>query len=103
MLSFKSSLASFRSVALLEGISFLVLLGIAMPLKYYAGMPQAVKVVGWAHGVLFVAYILTLVSVTIERRWSFGRVVIAFIASLVPFGTFWLDAKLKREEQNIAA
>ncbi|WP_234734421.1 DUF3817 domain-containing protein [Tellurirhabdus bombi] len=103
MLSFKSSLASFRSVALLEGISFLVLLGIAMPLKYFAGIPQVVKVVGWAHGVLFVAYILTLVSVTIERRWSFGRVVVAFIASLIPFGTFWLDAKLKREEQNSAA
>ncbi|WP_206512960.1 DUF3817 domain-containing protein [Larkinella soli] len=94
-----TSLGRFRLVAVLEGISYLVLLGIAMPLKYLAGWPQAVKVVGWAHGVLFVAYLVTLLAVWVGRRWSFGRVVVAFLASLIPFGTFWLDRKLKQEEQ----
>ncbi|MGA0556649.1 DUF3817 domain-containing protein [Larkinella sp. VNQ87] len=94
----KTALGRFRFVGILEGISYLVLLGIAMPLKYWAGLPQAVKVVGWAHGVLFIAYLVTLISVTFERRWSFGRVWVAFLASLVPFGTFWLDGRLKQEE-----
>ncbi|WP_345245028.1 DUF3817 domain-containing protein [Nibrella saemangeumensis] len=97
----KTPLGRFRLIALLEGISYLVLLGIAMPLKYWAGIPEVVKVVGWAHGVLFVAYLVTLLGAAIDRRWSFGRVVFAFIASLVPFGTFYLDKQLKREEQAV--
>ncbi|WP_460638958.1 DUF3817 domain-containing protein [Larkinella harenae] len=100
--SFKTPLDRFRLIGILEGISYLVLLGIAMPLKYMAGWPLAVKYVGWAHGVLFIAYILALISVTFDRRWSIGRVVVAFIASLVPFGTFWLEARLKKEEQQTA-
>ncbi|MFD1143220.1 DUF3817 domain-containing protein [Larkinella insperata] len=101
--SLKSPLGRFRFIGILEGISYLVLLGIAMPLKYWANLPMAVKLVGWAHGVLFIAYMLALVSVTFDRRWSFGRVVVAFIASLVPFGTFWLDTRLKKEEQQSTA
>lgn len=70
-----------------------------MPLKYYAGMPLAVKYVGWAHGGLFVLFMLALLHVWIAHRWSFVKVLLAFIASLLPFGTFVLDRQLKREMQ----
>lgn len=96
----KDSLSRFRWVALLEGISFMVLLCIAMPLKYYFGFPMAVKAVGWAHGVLFIMYIYALIQVTIDRRWSIIKAVIAFIVSLIPMGTFWFDIRLKREQQE---
>ncbi len=99
----KTPIGRLRAVALLEGVSFLVLLFIAMPLKYLAGMPLAVKMVGWAHGLLFVLYLLALVEVAVAHRWSLVRIVGAFIASLVPFGTFVLDARLRREEQAVAA
>jgi integral membrane protein len=98
----KTPLGRFRAVALLEGLSFVVLLFIAMPLKYWAGMPLAVKVVGMAHGVLFMLYLPSLLEVTVAHRWSLLRVVAAFGASLVPFGTFVLDARLRREEQAAA-
>ncbi|PZE21745.1 DUF3817 domain-containing protein [Paenibacillus xerothermodurans] len=93
---FTTPLGRFRFVALYEGISFLVLLGIAMPLKHFAGWPIAVKVVGMLHGVLFILFMLTLAHVSFAQRWSVVRVVGAIIASLIPFGTFVLDARLKR-------
>jgi integral membrane protein len=98
----KTPIGRLRAVALLEGISFVVLLFIAMPLKYLAGMPLAVKVTGWAHGLLFVLFILALAEAAAAHRWSLVRVVGAFIASLLPFGTFVLDARLRREEQALA-
>ena len=98
----KTSLDRFRLVAFLEGLSFLVLLFVAMPLKYLAGLPQAVRVVGMAHGVLFVAFVLLLLQVAVERGWSLRRVAAAFGASLVPFGTFWLDRSLKQEAAQAA-
>jgi integral membrane protein len=91
-----------RAIGLFEGISFLLLLGIAMPLKYMAGMPEAVKIVGWAHGVLFVLYIAAVVQVTLVHRWSFLRVAGAVVASLVPFGPFILDPRLRKEELALA-
>jgi integral membrane protein len=94
---FKTSLGRLRIIAFIEGISFLVLLGIAMPLKYLADLPQAVRVVGMAHGVLFVLFVMLLVQVTIERSWSIKKAVLAFLSSLVPFGTFYADAKLFRD------
>ncbi|WP_293300127.1 DUF3817 domain-containing protein [Pedobacter sp. UBA4863] len=93
-----SSLNLFRKVALAEGISYIVLLFIAMPLKYWADMPLAVKYVGWAHGLLFVLYIACLVMAWQERKWSFGRVIVLFIASLLPFVPFYVEKKLKEEE-----
>ncbi len=98
----KTPISRFRVIGIIEGISYLILLGIAMPLKYLAGIPEVVKVVGWAHGVLFVLYCLALLHVWIARRWSFGRAVLAFIVSLLPFGTFIFDKSLRREEQLIA-
>jgi integral membrane protein len=78
----------------LEGISFLVLLGIAMPLKYMMEMPKAVTIVGMLHGVLFVAFAFMLYRMFDEARWSIKKCFIAFLLSFVPFGTFFLH-KLK--------
>ncbi|MCY1031740.1 DUF3817 domain-containing protein [Corallococcus sp. BB11-1] len=97
----KTALGRFRAVAFWEGLSFLVLLLIAMPLKYMMGMPQGVRVVGMAHGVLFMAYLYTLLMAAIEYRWGVKRIVVAFAASLVPGGTFWLDAQLRGEAQAL--
>lgn len=96
----KTPLGRFRAIALLEGVSFVLLLFIAMPLKYWAGMPMAVRVVGMAHGVLFLLYLPSLLEVAVAHRWSRPRTVAAFGASLVPFGTFVLDARLRREQQT---
>jgi integral membrane protein len=98
-----SPIGRFRIIGIIEGISYLVLLGIAMPLKYWAGIPEVVKVVGWAHGVLFVLYCLALLNVWVARRWSFGRAILAFVVSLLPFGTFIFDKSLRREEQGLPA
>ena len=92
-----TSIGRLRGIGLIEGVSFLLLLGIAMPLKYVWGMPMAVKVVGWAHGVLFVLFGMALLQVWKEHRWAFGRVALTFIAALVPFGPFVIDRRLKEE------
>jgi integral membrane protein len=91
-----TSLGRLRLIGFLEGVSLLVLLFVAMPLKYLAGQPAAVRVVGMAHGLLFVLYVLLLVMVAIERRWSIGKVGLGVLASVVPFGTFWADRRLFR-------
>jgi integral membrane protein len=93
----KSALGRLRIIAFLEGVSYLVLLGIAMPLKYMAGLPQAVRVVGMAHGVLFVLFVLLLIQVATEKSWSFKKSALSFISSLVPFGTFYADARWFRK------
>lgn len=80
----------FQRVAFWEGVSYLVLLLIAMPLKYLAGIDLAVKIVGWAHGVLFIAYVGVLAVCWVKLRWNLKFVAIAFIAALVPAGPFFL-------------
>jgi integral membrane protein len=89
----KNSLSVLRLLAFLEGISYITLLGIAMPLKYYYGKPEAVKILGMAHGILFVLYVIVLLIVHLKLRWSYGRTLGAFVASLIPFGTFYADIK----------
>ena len=93
----------FRKVALFEGISLIVLLGIAMPLKYIWDQPEAVRIVGWIHGILFIFYIWILLRVWISKSWPFKRVTIAVIASLVPFGTIIFDRSLKREVEELSS
>ena len=90
-------LKTFKILAIAEGISFLILLLIAMPLKYTFQIPEPVKYVGWAHGVLFVLYCILLLQVFIVVKWSFFKILVAFIVSFIPFGTFWLDAKINTE------
>lgn len=91
-----ASLERLRWIGKIEGVSFLVLLGIAMPLKYLAGLPLAVKIVGWAHGVLFVAFMAALWSARREAALPLRLSALVFIASLVPFGPFLIDRRLAR-------
>jgi integral membrane protein len=88
---------AFAIVALIEGISYLVLLGIAMPLKYFFDFPYAVTVVGWAHGVLFMLYVALLMLCWFQYKWSFVRVFKYFIASLLPVLPFIIEHKLRQE------
>lgn len=90
-----------RVVGLLEGASFLALLGIAMPLKYLAGLPMAVKVVGWVHGLLFILFVVALAQAALDHRWHWTRVLGALVAAVVPFGPFVLDARLRREAEGL--
>jgi integral membrane protein len=96
---FDKSIRNLRVIGILEGISFLVLLCIAMPLKYFMGMPLAVKYVGWAHGVLFILYIPAVFLARKAMQWNFFQVIVALAASLVPFGTFVLDRQLSKREK----
>jgi integral membrane protein len=91
-----------RSLGKIEGISYLLLLGIAMPLKYFADLPMAVKVVGWAHGILFVALCVVLFQVWRDRNWAWKRASMVFVAALLPFGPFVIDERLKAEEDASA-
>ena len=95
------ALRHLRLVALLEGTSFLVLLFIAMPLKYLAGLPLAVRVAGSVHGALFLLFMAALYRAGSERRWPLRRWLIAFVASIVPFGTFLFDRSLRREIADV--
>jgi integral membrane protein len=95
-------LKRFRVVALLEGLSFVILLFVAMPLKYLADLPLAVRIVGGVHGLLFVAFVGALFQVAVERGWPVRRWLTAFASSLVPFGTFWFDRSLVRELDEAA-
>ena len=93
---FGTNLKRFRLIALLEGISYLLLLFIAMPIKYILQEPILVKYVGMGHGVLFILFIALLAVASIQYKWKLPFIIYAFIASLIPFGTFYLDTKLKK-------
>ncbi|AGX04085.1 MULTISPECIES: DUF3817 domain-containing protein [Bacillaceae] len=86
----------FRIMGFLEGGSLLVLLFIAMPLKYFAGFPEAVTVVGSLHGFLFVTYLFIIAYVTFKVRWSFIWVASALAVAFIPFGNFVLDSRLRK-------
>jgi integral membrane protein len=98
----KNAVPFLRGIALAEAVSYLILLGIAMPLKYLAGQPQAVKITGMAHGVLFVVFCLALLRVMIKAGWPFKRCALIFIASFIPFVPFFLDRRMKVWEQESA-
>lgn len=93
----KKTLTLFLKVGFAEGISFLVLLFIAMPLKYFMGMPLPVRVMGMIHGVLFIWYAFALLKATLEYHWSLKKVIVAFLLSFLPFGTFYLERTIKDE------
>lgn len=92
-------LKAFRLTAILEGISYLLLFGVTMPLKYWADLLEPNKVVGYAHGGLFIAYVILAMAFCWMQKWSIKRFVILFIASLLPFGTFYVEEKYLRGHQ----
>lgn len=83
----------FKLIALLEGTSLLLLLGFAMPMKYFFQEPIFVKIIGMAHGLLFIAYLILAVMQKIASNWSIKTLAIVSIASVLPFGTFYVDKK----------
>lgn len=83
----------FRWIGRLEGMSFLLLLGIAMPLKYLAGYPQAVSVVGMAHGILFMVYLLAANFIATSQSWSKKVWFMSYVAAVLPLGTFIFEKK----------
>lgn len=99
MMSFKP-IQFLRRIAILEGGSWLLLLGIAMPLKYFADMPMAVRVVGSAHGALFVIFCYALLQVMLKTQWSLARCGLVFVASILPFGPFLLDRRMREWEEE---
>jgi len=97
--SFSRSFKLFRIVGYSEGLSLLILLFIAMPLKYLAGLPLAVKYTGWAHGLLFVSYLALALWVKEQENWPFKYLVYTFLAAFFPFGTFIFDRWLMKQVQ----
>ena len=89
-------LGRFRLIGLIEGLSYLTLLFIAMPMKYMMGEPIYVKIVGMTHGILFIVFILAQATLSAKYKLSLKDNAIYFIASLIPFGTFFTDFRLKR-------
>lgn len=83
----------FRITALLEGVSYLLLLFIATPIKYLYEDPQYVKMLGMPHGILFMAYVVIAVLISANMKWSTKTLWIVLIASIIPFGTFYIDKK----------
>jgi len=92
----KTALGRLRIIAFIEGCSYL-LLGFTMILKYKFAIPQPNYVVGLAHGILFVLYIVLLLQVSFIHRWNLIKMLMAFLASLIPFGTFYADKVLFRK------
>ena len=92
-------LTTFRIAAILEGISYLALVAITMPLKYWAEMPQPNKWVGYAHGFLFIAYVILAIVFWMEKKWSIKRLIVLIAASLLPFATFYVDKKYLKPAQ----
>jgi integral membrane protein len=86
----------FKIIAFLEGISLLLLLFFAMPMKYMYEQPIFVKTIGMAHGLLFIAYILLAIMLKIEDKWEIKKFSIICIASIIPFGTFYIEKKYLR-------
>lgn len=101
-LEIKNMLNSFRLVSLIEGLSFLVLLFIAMPLKYHWGHPEAVSVVGMTHGILFMVYVALALMVGPRQQWSDRFMLGVIVAGMLPFGCFVLEQKLKKDNLQVA-
>jgi integral membrane protein len=94
-----SAVGRVRFVGSIEAVSFLILLFVAMPLKYFAGKPEAVRYVGWAHGVLFISYAAVTFIAWGGGHLNSKHVRMAAIASLLPFGPFVIDRRMKLAEK----
>jgi len=84
---------TLRVISYLEGISYISLLFIAVPIKYYANDPSLVKLLGMPHGLLFVAFVILSLVNSKKYNWSFIKTIVVLISSIIPFGTFYVDYK----------
>lgn len=95
---FTTSVGRLRLIAFLEGISLLVLVFVAVPLKYMAHDPSWVKAIGPVHGILFVLFVFSTLKVSLEQRWPFRTVTWkVLLACFIPFGTFYIDAVILKK------
>jgi len=101
MLMLRTSIGRLRAIGLAEAVSFLLLLGIAMPLKYFADLPRAVTIAGWLHGTLFMAFFIALMHTREAMKWDTRRTGIVLLAALLPFGPFVIDSSLKKEDETV--
>lgn len=83
----------FRIISFLEGVSYLLLLFIAVPLKYFNGQEYLVKILGMPHGILFILYIFISIILKNKMNWSIRQTIEIMIGSIIPFGTFYIDYK----------
>lgn len=91
---------TFRVISYLEGISYILLLFIAVPIKYYANDPSLVKLLGMPHGLLFVAYVILSLVSSKEYRWNSKKTLVVLISSVIPFGTFYVDYKYLKTDEH---
>ncbi len=91
----------FKITAFLEGVSLLLLFFFAMPMKYLMDDPLYVKHIGMAHGLLFVAYVILALMLKYEYNWSAKKLTIILLASVLPFGTFYVEKKYLRDPKSV--
>lgn len=97
---FTNALNRFRLISATEGLSFLLLIFIAMPIKYIGGNPYPVKVFGMIHGILFIIFMLSLFNTKIKESWNTGFMFQLFVLSLIPFGAFLIERRVKVKANN---
>lgn len=95
-----TAVGRLRLCGMAEGVSFVLLMGIAMPLKYLVGMPEAVKWLGWVHGILFTGFYVLVFLSLVAGEISFKNAVLACVAALLPFGPFVMDRRLANAERS---
>ena len=91
---------TFRIISYLEGISYILLLFIAVPIKYYGNDPSFVKLLGMPHGLLFVAYVILSLVSSKKYRWNSKKTLVVLISSVIPFGTFYVDYKYLKTDEH---
>ncbi|RXJ68183.1 hypothetical protein CRV08_07970 [Halarcobacter ebronensis] len=91
------SLNRFRIISAIEGVSFLLLIFIAMPIKYLEGNPYPVKIFGMIHGILFIIFMLSLFQTKIKKCWNKGFMFQLFVLSLIPFGALLIEKRVKSQ------
>jgi len=96
----KTAFSRFRLISIVEGLSFLILVFIAMPLKYLADNPYPVKIVGMGHGILFILFCMALFHVMVKCKWNIGLVFKLFVYSLFPFGFILIEKSIKNQTKD---
>lgn len=99
-MNFSSTLSALRLIGFMEGCSFLLIFAVSMPLKYAMAINWPNQVIGMLHGILFIAYVMFVYIVAKDRKWDLKTQFWAYLASLLPFGTFVADAKIFKPEQQ---